>query len=97
MGAGLYQRWRHHFTAMESERIARMRDLAERRARKDGFLYEEIEVGEENVTPWAPFASKLDWSIAKWAIEEGIGHGQLDRLLEIPGVSLNYLLAIFQY
>ncbi|EIM79383.1 uncharacterized protein STEHIDRAFT_36669, partial [Stereum hirsutum FP-91666 SS1] len=35
---------------------------------------------------WAPFASKRDWCIAKWAIEEGIGNGKLDRLLEIEGV-----------
>ena len=34
-----------------------------------------------------PFESRLDWEVACWAIEEGIGHGALDRLLAIPGVS----------
>jgi hypothetical protein len=35
-----------------------------------------------------PFESRLDWQVACWAIEEGIGHGALDRLLAIPGVSI---------
>ncbi|KAG0693111.1 hypothetical protein DFH29DRAFT_985579 [Suillus ampliporus] len=34
-----------------------------------------------------PFESRLDWEVACWAIEEGIGHGALDRLLAIPGVT----------
>jgi hypothetical protein len=37
-----------------------------------------------------PFESRLDWQVACWAIEEGIGHGALDRLLAIPGVSTVY-------
>lgn len=36
---------------------------------------------------FAPFASELDWRVANWAIQEGIGHKSLDRLLAIPGVS----------
>ncbi|KAL0563974.1 hypothetical protein V5O48_018083 [Marasmius crinis-equi] len=35
---------------------------------------------------YAPFASKLDWRIAQWAITENVGQGSLDRLLKIPGV-----------
>ena len=34
-----------------------------------------------------PFASKLDWEVACWAVQEGIGHKAFDRLLAIPGVS----------
>jgi len=41
--------------------------------------------GSQN--PFSPFASELDWRVAKWAIKEGIGHNSLDRLLGIPGVS----------
>lgn len=47
---------------------------------------EKIEMWEDN--EWAPFRSKLDWEIAKWAIEEGIGKGSIDRLLKIPGVRI---------
>ena len=36
---------------------------------------------------FAPFASELDWRVARWAVQEGIGHKSLDRLLSIPGVS----------
>ena len=35
---------------------------------------------------YAPFASSIDWSIACWAIEEGIGQNSLNRLLDISGV-----------
>ncbi|KAA1479265.1 hypothetical protein DENSPDRAFT_748679, partial [Dentipellis sp. KUC8613] len=34
---------------------------------------------------WSPFKSEMDWKIAKWAIQEGIGHNTLDRFLSIPG------------
>jgi len=36
---------------------------------------------------FSPFSSELDWRIAKWAIQEGIGHKSFDRLMSIPGVS----------
>lgn len=36
---------------------------------------------------FAPFASELDWRVARWAIQDGIGHKSFDRLLSIPGVS----------
>lgn len=35
---------------------------------------------------WTPFASELDWRVARWAVEENVGQGIVDRLLEIPGV-----------
>ncbi|KIY60792.1 hypothetical protein CYLTODRAFT_363715, partial [Cylindrobasidium torrendii FP15055 ss-10] len=33
-----------------------------------------------------PFASKLDWEVARWMVTEGIGHGSFNRLLKIEGV-----------
>lgn len=30
----------------------------------------------------------MDWDIAKWVIDEGIGKGSIDTLLHIPGVSV---------
>ena len=35
---------------------------------------------------FAPFASELDWRVASWAVQEGIGKKTLDRLFAIPGV-----------
>ena len=40
----------------------------------------------EPLSPFAPFASELDWRVASWAINDGIGHKSFDRLLSIPGV-----------
>ncbi|KAG1744088.1 uncharacterized protein EDB91DRAFT_1050852 [Suillus paluster] len=33
-----------------------------------------------------PFASRLDWQVGCWAVQEGIGHKAFDRLLAILGV-----------
>ncbi|KAJ8095446.1 hypothetical protein PM082_023216 [Marasmius tenuissimus] len=35
---------------------------------------------------YSPFASKLDWEIARWAVQENVGQAAFDRLLKIPGV-----------
>ena len=37
---------------------------------------------------YKPFQSRLDWEIAQWAITENITQRSLNRLLEIPQVSL---------
>lgn len=42
---------------------------------------------EANV--YAPFASELDWKVARWAVQDGVGHGSFDRLLSIPGVGIH--------
>jgi len=55
---------------------------------RNHFGVQNENVEEEETGAFHPFESKLDWEIACWAIEEGIGHGALDRLLAIPGVSL---------
>lgn len=62
----------------------------ERRRREERGLDEDetIESDDWENNEWIPFRSKLDWDIAKWAIDEGIGKGSIDRLLQIPGVSI---------
>jgi len=45
--------------------------------------------GEPN--PFFPFASELDWKVARWAVKDGPGHSAFNRLLEIPGVSKFHL------
>ncbi|KAL0062888.1 hypothetical protein AAF712_010209 [Marasmius tenuissimus] len=44
---------------------------------------------------YSPFASKLDWQIAQWAVQESVGQGAFDRLLKIPGV-LDHLQLSFK-
>lgn len=41
---------------------------------------------------YAPFASSVDWEVARWAIEEGIGQNALNRLLAIPGVRIIFVV-----
>lgn len=41
---------------------------------------------EEADALYYPFASKLDWRIAHWVVQENIGHNTLNRLLAIPEV-----------
>lgn len=97
LGDSLYQRWKEQFDRLESERGERERKKAERKAKRDGvWMDDEEEAASDQRNVWAPFASKRDWCIAKWAIEEGIGNGKLDRLLEIEGVShsINKLITI---
>ncbi|KIY63769.1 hypothetical protein CYLTODRAFT_125515 [Cylindrobasidium torrendii FP15055 ss-10] len=35
---------------------------------------------------YQPFASRIDWEIARWMVTENIGHGSFNRLLKIEGV-----------
>jgi len=46
---------------------------------------------------FAPFASELDWRVARWAVQEGIGHKSFDRLMVIPGVgtTISYVIITF--
>jgi len=52
----------------------------------DHMDVDQLSSGSQN--PYSPFASELDWRVARWAIKDGIGHKSLDRLLAIPGVSI---------
>lgn len=49
----------------------------------------------DNVNIYHPFASKLDWEIARWMVKDGVGHSSFNRLLNIEGVSTLFTLTIF--
>jgi hypothetical protein len=46
----------------------------------------DVDMDGEQEHKFAPFASELDWRVARWAVQEGIGHKSFDRLMLIPGV-----------
>ena len=54
-------------------------------ADSDGDINME-EFTEKNTL--SPFSLDLDWKIAEWVVKESVGHSAVDRLLEIPGVSV---------
>ncbi|KAF9456634.1 hypothetical protein BDZ94DRAFT_1140622, partial [Collybia nuda] len=45
-----------------------------------------MEPNPEGDDLYSPFSSELDWRVAKWAVEEGVGHNSFNHLLDIPGV-----------
>lgn len=47
---------------------------------------EEVAEGPDSVNEWAPFESRVDWEIARWAKLRGPGSSALDELLAIEGV-----------
>lgn len=47
-----------------------------------------------NVNIYHPFATKLDWEIARWMVKDGIGHSSFNRLLDIEGVSTVFTLIV---
>ncbi|TFK53168.1 hypothetical protein OE88DRAFT_1626862 [Heliocybe sulcata] len=51
-------------------------------------MYEEYshQMNASADNPWAPFASKLDWEVARWAKLRGPGSTALTELLQIDGV-----------
>ncbi len=51
--------------------------------------YTTVVDGAENA--YAPFNSKLDWEIAKWAKLRGSGSTAFSELLGIDGVSRNFI------
>jgi len=57
----------------------------------------DIEMLGQEDNRFSPFASELDWRIARWVIKDGPGQNAFDRLLKIPGVcqQFNYLLSTF--
>ena len=48
----------------------------------------ELEIAQDvdKTNPYAPFASQLDWDIAKWAKLRGPGSTAFGELMSIPGV-----------
>jgi hypothetical protein len=43
--------------------------------------------GDSNSNPYSPFASKLDWEVAKWAKLQGPSSTSFAELLKIEGVT----------
>ncbi|EGO18842.1 hypothetical protein SERLADRAFT_443811 [Serpula lacrymans var. lacrymans S7.9] len=46
----------------------------------------DVEMGEASDPKFFLFASEMDWRVACWAIQDGIGHQSFNWLLSIPGV-----------
>ena len=49
--------------------------------------------GGDNI--WAPFLSKTDWEVAKWAKLRGAGSTAFSDLLKVEGVSLKGCVMLF--
>lgn len=71
--------------AMNAELVAKWKLRCGENADTDGDV-EMGDVNENAPNPYAPFASELDWKVARWAVKDSSGHNALNRLLEIPGV-----------
>ncbi|KAJ3915181.1 hypothetical protein F5877DRAFT_92392 [Lentinula edodes] len=54
---------------------------------KDGFLHYETHIPGIKDNKWAPFASRMDWEIARWAKLHGTGSTAFSELLAIDDVS----------
>jgi hypothetical protein len=68
----VHQRWRREFPGVDEEGDVPMEDV--------------VEGSSSGVNRFAPFASELDWRVACWVVQDGIGHKSFDRLMAIPGV-----------
>ena len=82
MSQSLHTRWRQYFLGDGGPRDS---------VDSQGDVIMGDGESRENLSPpnkFAPFASQMDWRIAKWAVMDGIGHKSMDRLLAIPGVSV---------
>lgn len=53
-----------------------------------GFYDYETKISGIDSNSWAPFDSRLDWEVAKWAKLRGIGSTAFSDLLAIDGVSV---------
>ncbi|KAG1898416.1 uncharacterized protein F5891DRAFT_955433 [Suillus fuscotomentosus] len=74
MDETVYQRWRREFSGTDEEGDVSMEDVG---------------LGEGSsaaVNRFAHFASELDWRVACWVIQDGIGYKSFDSLMAIPGV-----------
>jgi hypothetical protein len=49
----------------------------------------ELEIAQDKTNPYAPFASQMDWEIAKWAKLRGPGSTAFGELMTIPGVCIS--------
>ncbi|EGO04440.1 hypothetical protein SERLA73DRAFT_148950 [Serpula lacrymans var. lacrymans S7.3] len=71
MDKTVYERWRREFGAEDM----------------DGDMDMDSDMSDGSGNIFAPFASELDWRVACWAIQDGIGHISFDTLMTIPGVT----------
>jgi hypothetical protein len=46
----------------------------------------ELEIAQDEMNPYTPFSSQLDWDLAKWAKLRGIGSTSFGELMAIPSV-----------
>ncbi|KAL0563684.1 hypothetical protein V5O48_018380, partial [Marasmius crinis-equi] len=53
----------------------------------DGFQHYESRIPGINSNPYTPFASQMDWEVARWAKLQGTGSTAFSDLLAIDGVS----------
>ncbi|KAG1781474.1 hypothetical protein EV702DRAFT_1177263 [Suillus placidus] len=67
----VYVKWHQQFGLTEDE---------------DDMEKNGMGMDEEDSHLFYLFASHLDWEVACWAVQEGIGHKAFDRLLAIPEV-----------
>jgi hypothetical protein len=67
--------------------------ISERRAASVEEQYGTA-LGKSN-NPYAPFASKMDWEVARWAKLRGSGSTAFTDLLKIPGVCRAYIPPLF--
>jgi hypothetical protein len=82
MGAGkvirmddrLHQQWKKLFHPQPQEKEDSMRPTP------------TTATSGSKINPYAPFASELDWRVARWVVKDKIGNKAFDRFLEIPGV-----------
>lgn len=59
--------------------------------RSDPDVDPDVDTAHAEQSQYAPFASELDWKIAKWVVEDGPGNNAFNRLLNIPGVSSTFV------
>jgi len=76
----LHDRWKKLFSS-EAEDVEATQDYS-----SVGDGVNPFAPSASGVNLFASFASEMDWRVARWAVQEGIGHGSFDRLLSIPGV-----------
>ncbi|KAJ3870603.1 hypothetical protein F5051DRAFT_447434 [Lentinula edodes] len=53
---------------------------------RDGFLQYRSHIPHKGKNPWSPFASQMDWEVAKWAKTRETGLTAFSNLLAVDGV-----------
>jgi len=57
----------------------------------------ELDIAQEETNPYAPFASQLDWEVAKWVKLRGLGCTVFDEFMAIPGVCTSLALSLVEW